>query len=172
MSVLTHDEWRRLDSNELDGYGPAPFPDHRDVLLGAIIDRLTNRERYEQTSTNLRPGHRAAFGCFARRGAALAVRTQDAVMVRRAILAAALGLGTATGDKDALLQVPLPPRAAELLGLDPVTVVEDLADLIDASAHAHLLQYAGSGDLAGYVGRMGYEETGSGPTFDFTFTAW
>lgn len=170
MSVLTKDEYRRIGSKEFNGYGPAPFPDNRDRVLVAIVDRLTSQETFDQTLNGLDDDQRGTFNAFAWRAASLAVRDRDQMMVRRAIVALALALGRSPSP-DIMMQAPLPFRSAELLAMKIEDVLAEVSRIVPPDVLALIANYS-QGDLQLAVGSMGYEESGSGSGFCYEFTAW
>jgi hypothetical protein len=179
MSVLTADEHRRLRSHEFHGFGPAPLPDRRDALVAQIIDRLVDGRAFRATAEGLGEAHRQVFAAYAARASSLAVRGSDEVALRRALLSVSLSVagasatGGAAASGEALLEVPLPLRAAELIGADPRGAVRRLVPVIGSAASAlEAWVRDGGSHLVEAVGRMGYEEDGEGPTFRFRFGAW
>jgi hypothetical protein len=172
MSVLTHDEYRRLASKEFHGLGPADFPDPRDALIGCIVERIRDRQSFESTGANLTEGHRRVFAAFASRSASLAVRDHSKAMARCSVVSLALSLGTSGAVGDAAMQIPLPFRAAEIIGYDRERVLRDVDPVLSPEVHAVISSFVAAQDLAYAVGGMGYEEVGDGPTFRFAFTAW
>lgn len=170
MSALTKVEHRRIGSKEFNGYGPAPFPDKRDATLVAIIDRVASEEAFEQTLAGLDGERRGTFNAFARRAASLAVRERDPEMVLRAIVALALAIGRSPS-RDHLMQAPLPFRSAQLLSAKIDVVLTEARTIVPADVLAPIAAYA-HGDLQLAVGKMGYEEAGSGRDFRYEFTAW
>lgn len=172
MSILTKDEFRRLGTKEFHGYGTAAFPDQRDLTMDHIVARLEDGSAFSQTSAQLTPSQRNVFGAFALRAASIAVQADDPDMVRKAIIAIAMALDGSLGNKDELLQVPLPLRSAEHLGLDLPALMDQVTSIIPDATMAVIRGYADCDDLARMVGEMGYEERGAGQDFRYVFTAW
>ncbi len=100
------------------------LPDDRDHLDQRILERYLSesddwRREFEQ---KLGREEADALGAFAGRAASLAVRLRNQHYLELGILALALFAASGSDWRDALVEVPIHYRSAQLLGLDPAEV--------------------------------------------------
>lgn len=167
MSVVAEEELARLHDRRFAGWGSSPIPDRRDDKLAAMVDRFTSPEACAQTAPVLDQPVVDAFVCYAERTASLAVRVRDRKLVRRALVAICIALEGTSDVRDVLVVLPLPLRAAELIGDDLALAIADIATQVPLKHAETLGHILGSVDLTQHVVDMRFAESVDSEGFRF-----
>lgn len=162
---------RDLSTGVYSGYLPKRIPDPLDAKIAIFIDWFLDSDELEQGLLSCLPANASeVLLVFAERQAALAVRSSS----MRALPASAVAIGMAAAiaddEREGMLVMPLPWRAAAMLGVHQAHLFASNASKVPGKGAQALLAFVSRKPEDQSLDCMGYREGSDADGFRFERT--
>lgn len=148
-----------------------PIPHDLDRQIAAVIELYRAADPSEQPLLLCLQAQAASiFLAFAERQASLAVRTHSTAALTAAVIAIGLAAAIVDDSREGLLVMPLPWRAAALLGIDAKQLFSHCAALVPEAGAKALITWTSRAPENQTLACMGYVEAADAGGFRFQRT--
>jgi hypothetical protein len=151
------------------GYAGRPIPDPYDSEIAQFVDafRQCPTEPQRRFLAETAEGEGPPLGRYVQRMATLAVRTGEERYISLSLVAWAIANSGTRDWRDTLIDLPLPYRSAEKLGLDPVRLFNAVGSVLPPEVHAPMLQFLQRSAENRRIEVMGWEESTESDGFTY-----
>lgn len=171
FQMFTEEVVKTLEPLSVTAYFAQPLPADTDGRIREILDRFgaatpAERQQFQQT---LPPEIRSLFGIYGHRAATLAARQSAPAWLRSGLTGFAVANFTIPEKRKVAVGMAVYFHVAQKLGVNPIDLFEDVAEMAAPEIGAELLAFGRRGDVS--LTRYGWRElnTPEGVKYKFIY---